>query len=557
MYNLATMLHFQHSEYFLIALVLGLMVFFFVRLLKWKRGVIKSIGDVHLVRALIGEFSPRKFRLKFVLFSIAFLFIVVALASLVKPDVSGKIQRHGTDIIIALDVSKSMLATDVKPNRLERARQFIYKVIENSPNDRIGIVLFAGRAYLQMPLTLDHSAARMYVSAISTNDIPTQGTVIHRALQMSGAAFGPNDKTYQSILLITDGEDHDENAVKEAKELAKQGVIVNTVGVGSAEGSPIPDGEGGFKVNQEGTTVISRLNEEELVEIANAGNGVYMPFSQPAVMAEELAASLRDERRESIVTGASFSSYTHYFQYFLALSLLLLLVEMLVSEKRKIRKAATVLLLCLLVQGPAMAQDKLREGNRAFIENRFDEAEKAYREMVHQDGQDAVAAYNLGNTLYRQDKAAEAAGVYDQAIAATKDEGLKQKAFYNQGVAYHKAGDLQKCIVSYKNALLLDPQDEQARQNLQKALKQQQQQQENQKDKKKQQENQPEKKKEQQQQQNEPNKEKNEKNQRSKPKISREEAEEKLKALLEKEKQLQEQFKKMRGAEAHPPEKDW
>ena len=147
--------------------------------------------------------------------------------------------------MIALDVSKSMLAQDIKPSRLERAKQVILKIINNSPDDRVGLVIFAGRAYLQMPLTIDHEAAKMYLSAVSPDDIPTQGTVISDALKMSYAAFNPKDKTFKSVLLISDGEDHDDEALKAAKDLGKQGIMINTIGVGSPEGAPIMNPETG------------------------------------------------------------------------------------------------------------------------------------------------------------------------------------------------------------------------------------------------------------------------------------------------------------------------
>lgn len=549
------MYQFQHSEYFISLLAVPLLVYLFYRIIKWKERVAAKIGDPELVKNITGNYSPNKFRTKFILFTAAFVLCIVALAGFVKPDTQKKVQRKGTDIIIALDVSRSMLASDMKPNRLERARQFIYKVIENSPNDRIGIVIFAGRAYLQMPLTLDHAAAKMYIASTSPDDVPTQGTVLHYALQMSGNAFSPNDKTFKSVLLISDGEDHDKNAVKEAAKLFKQGIIVNTVGIGSVSGSPILDEKTGqYKVDENGNTVISRLNEQELMSIADAGHGIYQLFSSPVPMVAALRQKLDEVSSDSIISDASFSSYIQYFQYFLAAALLLLVIEFFTSEKRKKqgnKLMTTMLFISLSFTATAQKnKDKIVEGNRAYIENRFDEAEKSYQEALQGKGDHDIVQYNLGNTLYRKNKADEAVKAFDEVIGSTRDEELKQKAFYNKGVTYQRANELDKSITAYKNALILNPNDEAARQNLQRVLKKKEEQQ-------KQQQQQQDQKKQQQQQKEQKNQPKQEDQKQQSSKLSREQAEEKLKALLEKEKNLQEKLKKVKGVEPNNPEKDW
>lgn len=222
------MLHFQYIQYLLALLALPLIFFSFRYVVKWKKKTAKKIGDPELVKLLLTEFSFKKFRIKFYLLIVAFVLCAFAVAGLVTPDETHKISRKGTDIMIALDVSRSMLATDVKPSRLERAKQLISKVIDQSPDDRIGLVIFAGRAYLQMPLTVDHEAAKMYVGSSSPDDVPTQGTVIGDALTMCEAAFNPKDKSYKSVLLISDGETHDEDAVKIAKGLGKEGIKVGS-----------------------------------------------------------------------------------------------------------------------------------------------------------------------------------------------------------------------------------------------------------------------------------------------------------------------------------------
>ncbi|MCK7558824.1 VWA domain-containing protein [Chitinophaga sedimenti] len=242
----------------------------------WKRRSIRRIGDPALVEKLFTGYSRKLFTLKFILVFIAFFFGAVGLANLQKGSRMEKITRKGVDVIVALDVSKSMLATDVKPDRLTRAKQMINRLMEKLDNDRIGLVVFAGNAYLQMPLTVDYSAARMFLSTVTPDMIPTQGTEIAEAIKISNDAFNKKERKHKTLIIISDGEDHDEGAINAAKKAFEDGVVINTIGVGSTNGSPLPDPEtGSFKKDREGNTVISKLNEEELRSLAAAGRGMY------------------------------------------------------------------------------------------------------------------------------------------------------------------------------------------------------------------------------------------------------------------------------------------
>ena len=549
------MLHFQYIEYLIALAVLPLMVWFYFILIKWKKSSAKKIGDPLLVKELTAQYSSKKFLVKFILFLSAFALCAFAVAGLVEPDGTQKINRKGTDIMIALDVSKSMLAQDIKPNRLERAKQVISRVIDNSPEDRIGLVIFAGRAYLQMPMTIDHAAAKMYLASASPEDVPSQGTVISQALKMCYAAFNPKDKTFKSVLLISDGEDHDEDALKVTKQLAEQGIMVNTVGIGSLQGAPIADPETGqYKTDNKGETVVTKLNQEELSNIAKTGNGIYQLYSNTDYVAKNIKSKLANIGQETMVSDSSYASFRQYFQYILSAAFILLLIEFFVSEKRKLKiKSAAIILFFMALSIPSFSQNAksaIIKGNKAYSENNFNAAEKEYRNALKNSEKNFTADYNLGNALYRKDSVEEAAKSYDNAIQNTTDNSIKQQAYYNKGVAYQKAKKLPECILAYKNALLLNPQDEDARQNLQRALKeQQQQQQQNKKDNKdKKQQPKDQKKKDQQSQEPKP----------QPSRISKQDAEEKLKSLLENEKELQDKLHKMKGANApDTPEKDW
>ncbi|MEO5908535.1 MAG: VWA domain-containing protein [Ginsengibacter sp.] len=548
------MLHFQYIEYFIALAAVPLMIFFYFRLIHWKRKVEKKIGDPSLVKELISEYSSQNFLTKFILFLCAFVLCAFAVAGLVIPDGTQKINRRGMDLMIALDVSKSMLAQDIQPSRLERAKQVISKIIDNSPDDKIGLVVFAGRAYLQMPLTVDHEAAKMYLSSASPDDVPTQGTVIADALKMCFAAFNPKEKTFKSVLLISDGEDHDNEAIKVTKELAKEGIMVNTIGIGSPQGAPIMDpASGQYKKDDKGETVISKLNEQELSDIAKNGNGIYQLYTNTDAVAAAIKNQLSKIGNEATISDSSYTSFKQYFQYFLGAAFILLLIEFFFSEKRKLKiKKAVAVFFFLGLSVSSFSQsskESIMKGNKSYKENNYDAAENAYRDALKNSDTNVTASYNLGNVLYRKDNTDEAVKSYDNAIAHSQNNAVKQEAFYNKGVAYQKAKKLPECITAYKNALILNPNDEDARQNLQRALKEQQKQQN--KDQKKD-------KKNQQQKDQKNNQDKKQQAQPSPSKISKQDAEEKLKSLLEKEKQLQDKLHKIKGAPApDSPEKDW
>ena len=294
-----------------------------------------KIGDIKLVKTLFNNYSPRLFSLKFGLLSLAFAGGVLAAMNLRKPGDEGGIQRKGIDLMIVLDVSKSMLATDLPPSRLERAKQLISKLSEAMPDDRLGLVVFAGRAYLQMPLTADHSAVSMYVASANPDAVPQQGTVISEALNMSANAFNREERRYKAVVLITDGEDHDNNAVPVAKELAEQGMMINTVGIGSPAGSYIPDpATGGNKKDEAGNDVISRLNEDELKQIAQSTNGIYIRLENT-----NEAVQLLQQQLQKIETKAfgdiSLMNFKTYYWWFAILMFILLVAEYFIPEIKR------------------------------------------------------------------------------------------------------------------------------------------------------------------------------------------------------------------------------
>ncbi len=268
---------------------------------------------------------------------LAFVAGVIMAMDLRKPGGPEGMNRKGIDVVIALDVSKSMLATDLAPNRLERAKQLVGKLMDEMPNNRIGLVLFAGKAYLQMPLTTDHGAARMFVMSASPDAVPQQGTVISEAIRRSSNAFNVTERRFKSMVLISDGEDHDPEAVTTAKELAEYGLMINTVGVGSPDGSYIPDpATGQNKVDPAtGSAVISKLNEDILKQVSATTNGVYVHLEDT----DEAVTQLMDQLSQietRAYTDVSLINFKAYYWWFAAAMLILLLAEYFLPEKRKL-----------------------------------------------------------------------------------------------------------------------------------------------------------------------------------------------------------------------------
>lgn len=331
------MYRFQHIEFLFGLVLLPFLVILFFGLLRWKKMRLKKIGDPVLAKNLISSYSPVLFATKFVCFVIAVGALILGAANLQKPGKMDNVQRKGVDVMIALDVSKSMLAEDIKPNRLERAKQLVTRLMDKMDNDRIGLVLFAGRAYIQMPLTIDHGAARMYITNARPDAVPSQGTVIGEALRVSNSAFNSKERKFKSIILISDGEDHDPQALELTKQLAQNGVMINTVGVGSPEGVPIIDRETNqTRKDPEGNAIVTKLNEQELMELAKATSGIYVRLDDSNEAVDRLQKQLQSIEQKDLGDSA-FIDYKSYFQFFLAAALLILLIEMFIPETKLAR----------------------------------------------------------------------------------------------------------------------------------------------------------------------------------------------------------------------------
>lgn len=541
-------LPFQYIQFLWLFLLIPVLIALYFYALNKKKAAFRKIGDAALVKELTSGYNTASFPKKFILVLGAMALILVSIANLRTKSGAQHINRNGIDVMIALDVSNSMLAQDVQPTRLDRAKQLLNKLMDRMGNNRVGLVVFAGKAYLQMPLTGDHSAAKMYLSSASPETVPTQGTVIGDALKMSFASFNPAEKKYKAVILISDGEDRDENSVKIASQMAQEGVVIYTVGIGSPEGSPIMDEKTNtLKKDNEGNTVITKLNEQALVDIATKGNGTYQLYTNSDAVVGSLYEQLSTMDTRA-VQDDSLIAYKSWFQYLLAAASLFLLVELFISEvkrvsrKKMITSAAALLLFVFSVSAQTTTDKEIiKKGNDAYKKADFETAAKNYDDAVKRNDANATAQYNLGNALYKADKKSEAVNAYDKAETAMKTPAEKSSALYNKGVALQNDKKTEDCIVAYKNALKSNPHNADARHNLQLALKQQKQDKKDNDDKDKQNSG-------------------GNKDEKPKPKsggMNPKDAEQKLQALLEKEKGLQDKLHKVGSASPDKQEKDW
>ena len=330
------MFSFEHIEFLtglLVLIPLGA-IFFFV--LRWKKTVSRNLGDETLINQLTKNYSTSRFNLKFILILAAISLLIISAANLRKPVAGEKENKAGIDIMIALDVSKSMWAEDTKPSRLDAAKQFVGSLIDRLNNNRVGLVLFAGRAFLQMPLTTDFSVAKLYVSNASPDVVPVQGTVVGDALQLCANSLNTKEKKYKAVVLISDGEDHDPHSTEVLQQLSDNGVIVNTIGVGSAEGAPIKEpGAADYKTDVDGKTVISKLNETELMQIAQKTGGNYMHLDDAETTATQMANILNRMEKKAIETPGNTRQYASFYAFFVLIALLMLIVEIFIPERKR------------------------------------------------------------------------------------------------------------------------------------------------------------------------------------------------------------------------------
>lgn len=326
------------NKYYVFALALiPVFVLAFWLVQRWRKKALHAYGDLHVITQLFPDVSREKRLIKFLLYLLAFTLVIIGIIDPQSGTGLEEVKRKGADIMICLDVSNSMKAEDLQPNRLERSKQAISKLVDKLDGDRIGIIVFAGEAYVQLPITTDYAASKLFLESINTDMIQTQGTDIAKAIDLATESFGKDEGKNKAIIVITDGENHEEDAIRAAEDAAEKNISIHTIGMGSENGAPIPEFHGtvqeGFKKDHEGNTVVTKLDEKTLQQIAAAGNGVYVrATNSDAGLNSVLSALDRLEKKQ--FDSKMFANYEDLFQWFIAIALLVLLIETFLTERR-------------------------------------------------------------------------------------------------------------------------------------------------------------------------------------------------------------------------------
>ena len=548
------MFRFEDPIYLYLLAVIPLLAILRWLMVRQQKKRLRRFGDLELVRELMPDVSRFRPLVKFALLLAALALLIVMIA---RPQFGTKIsheKRTGIETIIAMDISNSMLAEDVTPSRLDRSKMMVENLIDNFTNDKIGLIVFAGDAFIQLPITSDYVSAKMFLSSIDPSMIATQGTDIATAISMASRSFTQQEGVGKAIIVITDGEDHEGGALEAAKEAKERGHRVYVLGVGSPKGSPIPTGDGDYMKDNTGQTVMTGLNEDMCRQIAEAGGGAYIHVENGYAAQEQLNDEL-DKLSKKEITAEVYNSYDEYFVWFALVALVLLILEVMLLERKnpllrnvhlfRSRKAAMLLVLALLSLNAAAQVDRqyVRRGNRLFRSGQFADAEAQYRKAVEANANNSQAVYNLGNALMAQKKDSAAVEQFQAAARMEKDPLRKYLSFHNIGVICQNRQMLKEAIEAYKEALRLNPHDDQTRYNLElckRQLKNQPPQNggggnDDQKDDKKDKQNQ----QQQQQQQQKDEKEQKEQKEQPKPQMSKENAEQLLNAALQQERQTQ------------------
>ena len=425
-------------------------------------------------------------RIKLGLFFTSLVFLILAIANPQIGVKGEKIKGQGLDIMLLLDVSNSMLAEDIQPNRISRSKFFITKFLDQLKHDRVGLVLFAGSSYLQVPLTIDFTSIKMSMPIIDPSNFPSQGTNIGEAVTMAGKTLGLTESKSKAIVIITDGEDHDQEANSAIETARKNGIKVFAIGVGEEKGAPIPVGNGEFKKDENGNTVMTSFNRAVLENLASIGNGSFYHLGQQGDIVEDVVAELNKLEGKDF-EDFDFSNFNSYFYWFALVTLLLLFIEFIlpsIDYKQFIKNISSIAFIFLFsLSASAQSKDTeaqnkksrtfIRKGNSSYQNNNFDKAELNYRKALAINPKSKSANFNLGNTLFSQQKFQESVESYEKSIDKNDDKLSRARAYHNLGNAYFKSNQLEQAIQAYENALKLNPSDMDTKYNLAMAKKQQ------------------------------------------------------------------------------------
>ena len=504
----------------LLIVVFALVVLFLVSRMSSHKAL-RRFGDLRLLRPLMRGVSEGKLRVKFAIEMLALVCLIISAA---RPQFGSKLEtvkKEGIEVMVCLDISNSMLAEDIQPNRLERAKRMLSRLVDNLDNDQVGLIVFAGEAYTQLPITNDFVSAKMFLQSIDPRMVSLQGTAIGAAINLAVRSFTPNEASEKAIVLITDGENHEDDAKGAAANALAKGIHTHVIGIGSTQGALVPDDSGrpgSYRKDASGNPVTTRLDEQMAQAIAAAGQGIYAHADNTNSAVQTLTESLGQLKTTELESHV-FADYDDKFMPFLAIALILLLIDMFLLDKANalLRKIRIFVLIgfCITMFDPASAQSArkarsaTREGNAFYHDSLWHDAEMKYRRAQEQMPTDSISQYNLANALLQQqeqEKAQDAMSFYGKVIESSERGGnhrLASLASFNAGDICMASQQYDQAINFFKRALRNNPLDDEARYNLLLAKKLlQQQQNEDQNQDKQQQEQQQEQQEQQQPPQN-------------------------------------------------------
>jgi Ca-activated chloride channel family protein len=444
-----------------------------------QRGkALARFAEPELLARLTGRIIPGMRAAKVALTLAALGLMIFALAGPRWGSHYQEVTQKGVDIVLLADVSPSMMVEDVKPNRLERARREILDFLNVVQGDRVGLVAFSGAAYVQCPLTLDYAALEMFLQALEPGLIPTAGTDLGAAIETGLSAFDPKAETDKVMLLITDGEDNEGRGLEAARKAAGKGVKIFVFGVGDAAGGPVPGGgPGGFKKDEQGKMVLSRMDEESLRQIAAETGGTYVRSVAGDLDLDVLYFDgIRSRTTAQTLKSGKIRIEEERFFLFLLPAFILLLIEGFLAERRTFRPTVLAALLLLGSLAGVERAGAAEDPDQLFRKGRYAEAEKAYADLDMDHPKDVRYRYNRGCAAYNKGDFKGAIAAFSSASVRAGDDGTRFKATYNLGNAVFQTGDYAAAADLYRNALRFNPASEDARHNLELALRKREQQ---------------------------------------------------------------------------------
>ncbi len=451
---------------------------------------LSSLGNPEKIRSLIQSESPQQTLVKRSVWFAAITLLILAMANLQSGTEEESVTNKGSNVVIALDLSNSMLAKDIAPDRLERSKKFLTNLVSKFGGDRVAFIIFAGRAYIQMPFTTDYGAFEMHLRSVNTDVIPTQGTALGEAIAVAESMQTADDQQEKVLILLSDGEDHDSKAVSIAKQAASNKMIIHTIGAGTTKGAPIPEksraGGVSYKRDNSGNQILSRLNEDVLKEIASAGGGKYFNISDDKKALKEIQRSIKWAAGS---TGEEkiYTRYKNYFQWFLFPAILLLMLELagvhILSFRGKKRIVPLLLLVCFMgFLASCVSKDEKYKAYESYQKADFAGSLKTYQEIMTKDSS-AESSYNAATGFHALLNADSALALYDQALQKQPDTLTAARTLFNKGCIFFYRGDFKSAADAFKNSLryqqgnyrtqynlsltlaLLPPQDQDEKQN--------------------------------------------------------------------------------------------